>query len=92
MKYAKIDYVKRVNSSVNGNPNYEIGLYESDLAQAALTGLKHGEHDVEYVVRRTKSDISDSYGIIPNECREGKVMAYELTKAGRIARVEKVVG
>ena len=90
MKYAKILSMKRINGSTYGNPNYEFKLQESDMAQAAISGLSHGEHSVDIVTRRTSANISDSYGIIPNEAREGACMSYELTKAGRISRVYKV--
>ena len=91
MKYAKILSMKRINGSANGNPNYEFELQEADLPQAAISGLAHGEHGVEIVTRRTSADIADSYGIIPNEAREGAYMSYELTKAGRISSVERVI-
>lgn len=89
MKYGKIHDVYRVNGSVNGNPNYEFVLYEADNPHEALT---NGVHDGTgtFVTRRTSSDISDSYGIIPNECKEGKTMSYELTRAGRIRLVKAV--
>ena len=88
--FATIISVKRINHSVNGNPNFEFELLESDNAHAAITGLQHGDHTVERVTRRTQSDIGDSYGIIPNQAKEGTVMAYKLTKSGRISSVEKV--
>ena len=90
MKYAKILSMKRINNSTYGNPNYEFELQESDLPQAAISGLAHGDHSVEIVTRRTSANIADSYGIIPNEAREGAHMSYEVTKAGRISSVEAV--
>ena len=67
----------RRNNSVNGNPNYE------------LVGYENGERS-SY---RTSSDISDSYGTIPNNLRyasEEEPVAVELTltRSNRIKGVE----
>lgn len=85
--YATVEHVRRIDNSVNGNPNYEFELYEADEPHKAIAGAGEGYG----VTRRTSSDISDSYGIIPNEVRQGKAIAYTITKAGRINSVIKVV-
>ena len=66
----------RRNNSVYGNPNYELVGYE----------------DGQRSSYRTSSDISDSYGTIPNFLRyasEDKpvTVELELTRSNRITRV-----
>ncbi len=84
MKYATIIEMKRINGSVNGNPNYSFMLLEADNPHDAQSG----QNDAISVDRRTKSDISDSYGTIPNECKPGVVIAYEQTRAGRVYNIK----
>lgn len=87
MKYAKVLSIERINSSVNGNPNYRLELRESTLLQSVISGLDHPGHPVDIITRRTQSDISDSYGVIPNSAKPGAIISYELTRAGRINSV-----
>lgn len=90
MKYATILSIKSINNSINGNPAYRFELQEANIPQVAISGLAHYDEQAEIVTRRTSSDIMDCYGIIPNNARVGKVMAYEITRAGNISSVKAI--
>lgn len=83
--YGQVHQCQRINGSVNGNPNWGFVMREFD---------ENNNWTIE--TRRTKSDISDSYGEIPNKIYskmpEFVSVEYTLTKSGRISSIRVIDG
>ena len=78
--YAQVFQCQRVNGSYLGNPNWLLTVREFDDA---------GNYTIE--ARKTSSNISDSYGEIPNniysKMPEPVEVAYTLTKSRLIKSI-----